>query len=450
MSRSRMAPEKPIPGQDLPGALSPPGKRPIRHLRWYIVILLCLASQLNYLDRQTLSVLAETIQKELSLTDRDYSIVTSTFLWTYALAYALSGFIVDRLGSRRSFLAFVSGWSVANMLHAFANSLPGLAFFRGLLASMEPGNFPAGVKAVTEWFPLRERALAIGIFNSGTALGNALAVPVAACLALNYGWRSAFVFTGALGLLWVAGWAVFYRLPEEHSRLGSEERDLILRDREGEETGKQQAPSALALLRMPAAWGCMLARLFTDPISYFLFFWTPKYLQTERGFDLREVGLYAWIPFVALTLGNISSGAIPRFLISRGWYLNTARKSTMLAVSCGMVAACLLVARAPTPGWALAGLAAVMFGHAAWGNMTLPAEVFPKQAVGTVTGLGGFLGGLAGGVTQLVIASVVTSYGYGPLFMICSVMYLLALASVHFLIGQLGTIHRIPNTAKCT
>src|ERR1041385_6434014 len=193
-------------------------KRPIKHLRWYIAILLCLASQLNYLDRQTLSVLASTIQKELTLTDHDYAIITATFLWTYAVAYALSGFMVDRLGSRRSFLTFVSGWSIANMLHAFARSLSGLAFCRGLLALMEPANVPAGIKAVTEWFPVRERALAVGIFNSGTAVGNALAAPVAAFLTLHYGWRSAFVFTGALGFVWVGIWAWCYRVPREHPR----------------------------------------------------------------------------------------------------------------------------------------------------------------------------------------------------------------------------------------
>ncbi|HWH70008.1 MAG TPA: MFS transporter, partial [Candidatus Sulfotelmatobacter sp.] len=361
-----------------PGAPVRPAPPPIRHLRWYIALLLCLASQLNYLDRQTLSVLASTIQKELSLTDRDYSIITTTFLWTYAVAYALSGFMVDRLGSRRSFMTFVSGWSLANMLHALARSLPGLAVCRSLLALMEPANFPAGLKAITEWFPVRERALAVGIFNSGTAFGNALAIPVAAFLTLHYGWRSAFVFTGALGFVWVAAWGWFYRLPQDHPRLSPQEHALIFEGREAE-AGDNQKISILQLLKMPAAWGCMLARLFTDPISYFLFFWTPKYLESERGFDLKQVGMYAWIPFAALTVGNLFSGAMPRILIGRGWTLNRARKSTMLLVSVGMLIACFLVTKAPTPGWAVVMLALVMFGHAAWGNMTLPAEVFPKN-----------------------------------------------------------------------
>jgi ACS family hexuronate transporter-like MFS transporter len=421
---------------------------PIKHLRWCIAGLLCLASQLNYLDRQTLSVLAGTIQKDLHLTDRDYSVITFTFLWTYAAAYAVSGFIVDRLGSRRSFLTFVSGWSLANMLHALVRSLPGLALCRSLLALMEPANFPAGIKAVTEWFPMRERALAVGIFNSGTAVGNAVAVPVAALLTLRYGWRSAFVFTGALGFVWVALWAVCYRLPQDHPRLGEKERALIMAGREGEIAAEKEKISSWQILKMPAAWGCMLARMLTDPISYFLFFWTPKYLETERGFDLKHVGMYAWIPFAALTFGNLFSGAFPRWLISRGWSLNQARKRTMFFVSCGMLASFFLLTKVATPFWAVAMLAVVMFGHTAWGNITLPAEIFPKNVVGTVTGFGGCLGGIAGGLAQLAVARVITRHGYAPIFFICAVMYLVAFAMVHLLVGELGVIRGISPARK--
>ncbi|HUA68734.1 MAG TPA: MFS transporter, partial [Candidatus Saccharimonadales bacterium] len=349
-----------------------PTKSPIKHLRWYIVILLCLASQLNYLDRQTFSVLAVTIQNEFKLTDIDYSFITTIFLWTYAVAYLFSGCIVDRLGSRRSFLVFVSGWSMASILHAFARGFAGLAVFRGLLAVMEPANFPAGLKAVSEWFPMRERALAVGIFNSGTAFGNALAVPVTAFITLRYGWRSAFVFTGLLGFVWVVAWALIYRRPQEHPRLGKDELELIEAGQPQEENVKKI--SVLKILRLREAWGCMLARWLTDPISYFLFFWTPKYLENERGFNLKEVGMLAWIPFAALAVGNVFSGAMPRWLISRGWTVNKARKMTMLFVSCGMIIVCYLVTKAPTPAMAVAFLALVMFGHAAWGNMTLPAE----------------------------------------------------------------------------
>ncbi len=422
-------------------------KRPIKHLRWYIAILICFASELNYMDRNTLSVLKDTIQKALQFDDSGYALITATFLWTYAVAYVISGWVVDRLGSRRGFLVFVTGWSIANMLHAFATGVGSFQFFRGLLATMEPANFPAGIKAVSEWFPMRERALAVGIFNAGTALGNTLAVPVAAAVALAYGWQSAFVFTGAIGFVWVAIWYFAYHLPQDHPRISEEEKQLILAGREEEDRTAHERISPWQLLKMPATWGCALARLLTDPISYFLFFWTPSYLQTERGFDLKQVGMYAWIPFAALTLGNLFSGAMPRWLISRGWTLNTARKGTMLGVSLAMLVLCFVVTQATTPVTAVLILAAVMFGHAAWGNIILPAEAFPRNAVGFVTGFGGFLGGIAGGITQLVIGSVVMTYGYGPIFAVCSVMYLLALAAVHFLIGELGIIRPIKGVA---
>jgi ACS family hexuronate transporter-like MFS transporter len=415
--------------------------KPIPHLRWYIAALLCLASELNYMDRQALSVLAVTIQKELGMSTVDYSRITFAFLTSYTIMYAVSGRIVDVLGTKRSFSIFVSAWSVANMLHALARSALQLAFFRFLLGAAEPGNFPAGVRAVAEWFPMKERALAVGIFNAGTALGSSLAAPVVAFIALKWGWQMAFVVTGAIGFFWVIGWAIFYYLPEHHPRLSEAERQLIL---QGRESGSQEKPPPIgALLRMPAAWGCILARILTDPISYFLNFWIPQYLEKERGFNLADVGKYAWIPFVALTLGNICSGAIPRFLIARGWSLNKARKTTMLVVSVALPVCYLSVTQVGTPAMALAMITACMFGHAAWGNVILPAEVFPQRAVGSVTGFGGALGALVGAISQLTIGYVVQGMGFAPIFAACSAAYLLAFAGVHFLIGELGVERKV-------
>lgn len=417
-------------------------KSPIKNLRWYIAFLICLASELNYMDRQTLSVLKVTIQKALNFDDAGYATITATFLWTYAIAYLFAGWIADRLGSRKTYLFFVTGWSIANMLHGLATGVTGFAVCRGALATMEPANFPAGLKVVSEWFPMRDRALAVGIFNAGTALGNAVAVPVAAFLALRYGWRAAFVFTGAVGFLWVIAWYFLYRKPEEHPRLSAEELALITEGREEESAPR---PRVLSLLKMKETWGCALARLLTDPISYFLYFWTPSYLEKERGLNLKQVGMYAWIPFAALTLGNLCSGAVPRLLISRGWSVNAARKTWMLMVSLSMPLICFGVTRTQSAVTGVALLAGIMFGHAAWGNITLPAEVFRNNAVGTVTGIGGFLGGIAGGVTQKIIGTVVASYGYGPIFAICSVMYLAALGGVQVLIGKIGELRNVPD-----
>lgn len=417
-------------------------KPPIANLRWYVAVMLCLASVLNYLDRQTLSVLAATIQQELSITTQQYSYITSSFLVSYTIMYAVSGRLIDRIGTRRGFLIFVSGWSVANMLHAFAGTALQFSFFRFLLGATEPANFPAGVKAVTEWFPVRERALAVGIFNAGTAIGAALAAPIVSLIALNLGWRYAFVITGALGFIWIAAWALFYRLPQTHPRLSDSERELILSNETTEEMSKETVPIS-RLLRMRETWGCVLARALTDPVTYFLTFWVPQYLQKERGFNLADIGRYAWIPFVALAIGNIAGGAIPRYLVGRGWTINRARKTTMFVVSCLMPVCCYLITRVGSPATALALITAVMFGHAAWANITLPAEVFPKQVVGTVSGFGGALGGLVGVITQLGIGWVVANLSFAPIFAACSVMYLVAFACVYWLVGELGVIRQI-------
>jgi ACS family hexuronate transporter-like MFS transporter len=408
-------------------------------LRWYIAALLCFSSELNYLDRQTLSVLAETIQKELNLTTIQYSYITSSFLVSYTIMYAVSGRLIDRLGSRRSFMIFVSGWSVANMLHAFAHTALQFSFFRFLLGAAEPANFPAGVKAVSEWFPMRERALAVGIFNAGTAVGAAVAAPLVSLIAINWGWRSAFVITGGLGFIWVAVWSFFYRLPQEHNRLSADEKKYILSDSNAEDR-PEATVSISYLLRRRETWGCVLPRMLTDPITYFLIFWVPKYLQQERGFELSDIGKYAWIPFVALALGNIFSGAMPRYLVGRGWTINLARKTTMLVVSVLIPFCFLFVTRVESSSLALALITGVMFGHAAWGNITLPAEVFPKEMVGTVTGFGGALGGLVGIITQLSIGWVVQNLSFTPIFVVCSVIYLVSFAIVHRLIGELGVI----------
>jgi ACS family hexuronate transporter-like MFS transporter len=424
-------------------------KAPINNLRWYIAVMLCSASTLNYLDRQTLSVLAQTIQRELGLSTVQYSYITTSFLVSYTVMYAVSGRLMDLMGTARGFTLFVSGWSIANMLHALARGVVQFSFFRFLLGATQPASFPGGVKAVSEWFPMKERALAVGIFNSGTAIGAALATPVVSAIALAWGWRPAFVITGALGFIWVAIWLVFYRLPQHHERLTDAERELIL---SGSSIAAEQGESVpiMLLLRMRETWGCVMARFLTDPISYFLFFWIPKYLQQERGFSLADLGKYAWMPYAALALGNIASGAIPRWLIARGWTLNRARKTTMLADSCLIPICCLLVTRVHSPAAALGLLIGMMFGHSLWGNITLPAEVFPKRAVGSVSGFGGAMGGLAGAVTQLTIGWVVQRFSFTPIFAACSGAYLLGFLLVHFLIGELGYIREMGPQARFT
>lgn len=417
--------------------------RPIKHLRWYMAILLCLASELNFLDRQTLSVLAATIQKELNFTDIQYAGIASWFLYSYAVMYLISGWVIDRIGTRRGFQFFVSGWSVANMLHALTRTVGHFSFYRALLGAMEPANFPAGVRAVAEWFPIRERALAVGIFNAGTALGSVIAAPLVSFIAITLGWRYAFVITGALGFIWVLVWSLCYRLPQDHPRITEEEKQLILADQRNEQGSGGASASLRRLVRMPETWGCVAVRVLTDPISFFFSFWIPKYFQQERGFTLAQVGMYVWIPFVALALGNLFSGAMPRLLIARGWEISRARKTTMLAVSILMPVFWLSLSKVNAPAMAVAVVAAMMFGHAAWGNVAVPAEVFPRHAIGTVTGLSGTFGALTGAISQKYIGEIVQHYSYAPIFVAGAGLYLLALLLVHLLIGKLGVIRNV-------
>ena len=415
-------------------------KKPIPHLRWWIAGLLCLASALNYLDRQTLSVLIGTIKIDLGLNNADYGAINAWFLASYSVMYAVSGVVIDRIGTRRGFTGFVSGWSLANMLHIFAATAGQFSFFRFLLGVFEPGSFTGGMRAISEWFPMRDRALAVGIFNAGTAVGSMLAAPIVSFIAVLFGWRSAFLVTGGLGFVWVLAWLRLYKLPKDHPRLGVEERQLILADR-GEE--REQPVPLARLLRMRETWGCVLVRMLTDPISYFLLFWMPLYFQHKLGFDLKQIGMFGWIPFAVAAIGNIFGGALPRWLISRGWELNRARKTTMLIMTCLMPVCCVLATQVGNPALALAIVAGMMFCHASWGNITLVAEVFPKNAVGTVTGLGGALGSLMSALSQLYIGHVVDALGYAPIFVACGALYIVAFLVVHLLIRRLGVIRRI-------
>jgi ACS family hexuronate transporter-like MFS transporter len=403
--------------------------------------LLCLASTSNYLDRQALSVLADTVKRDVGLSAADYADVTSAFLLTYMVMYLVGGWVVDRIGTRRSFLLFASAWSIVTMAHGLASSVPGFQAARLLLGATQPVNFPAGVRAAAEWFPMRERALAIGIFNSGTALGSALAVPIVSAVALLAGWRWAFAVVGASGFLWVAAWALLFRLPKDHPRLGEDERRLIEEGRSGE---SGRPPRLAALAGMRETWGCVAARVFTDPITYFLTFWVPLYLQQERGLSLAQLGAVGWVPFAVYALGMLASGAVPRALIARGVPLDRARKGWMLTVVIANVAALLALARAGGPVTAIVCLSLVFFGHAAFGAIILPAEVFPARAVGTVSGLGGCLGAAAGIAVQQLVGRLAGAGTWTPVFLACALSYCAAQALVVLFVRDLGRLREIP------
>lgn len=413
------------------------------NVRWGVAILLFFASTLNYLDRQVLSVLAPTIQAELGLTDMDYSYITSSFLLSYTVMYAISGTLVDRLGTRKSFLWAVGGWSIANLLHAFAKTAMQFSAVRFLLGIAESANFPAGVKAASEWFPLRERALAIGMLNAGSSAGAAIAIPLVSVIAVQFHWQAAFVVTGLLGLFWLFFWRRQYHLPQDHPHISKAERELILEGQPAQ-SSEEEKTSIWRLLRMKQAWGCLCARIFIDPVTYFLIFWIPKYLQEQQQLTLEQMGYLAWIPFVILAVGTLLGGVIPRWLINRlGWSLNRARKSVMLFASLLVPVCCAMLFYSSGIGLALVAIAGVMLGHGLWGNITIPAEVFPRHVQGTLTGIGGTLGGIAGILSQLSVGWTVQNFSYVPIFIGIGVAYLFTLLCVQLLTGKLGKIIQI-------
>ena len=264
----------------------------IPKLRWVIAGLLLAATVINYTDRLTLSVVIPDVRRHLFLSDEDYAQIVSIFLFAYAIMYAVSGYVVDRLGTRKGFAIFISTWSVAEILHGFARGKWSLAFCRFLLGLAEPGNFPAATKAIAEWFPADQRGMGVGIFNAGSSLGAAIAPPVAAFLTLRYGWRSAFIFTGALGLGWLVVWLVLYEPPHKNRWLREKEyleiKDLV-RPAEETQPARGDRLNWRRVLKSRQCYSLMLARFFTDPVIYFIIFWLPLYLHQARGFSLAEI-----------------------------------------------------------------------------------------------------------------------------------------------------------------
>ena len=416
--------------------------RPIKHLRWYIAALLCLASALNYLDRQSLAVLFGTIKEELHLDNAEYGRIGFWFLISYGIMYLVSGRVIDFVGTRRGFTIFVSGWSLANMLYMFARSVGQFCGCGFLLGCFEPGGITGGVRAVSEWFPMRDRALAMGVINAGVALGGMACAPLVSFIAVSYGWRAVFLVTGVIGFVWVGFWLLIFKQPKDHPRLSEEERQLILADQRTDAVSEQPAP-LMRLLRMKETWGCVLVRMLTDPISYFLLLWIPRYFQDTHGFNLKELGMFTWIPFAVAAIGNVFGGAMPRWLISRGWELNRARKTVMTVATFLFPALCLLLTQVSHPAVAMALMAGMAFCHASWANVTLVAEVFPKNAVGTVTGLGGTAGSLMGALSQLFIGSMAQSRRFAPIFVACAMLYPLAMLVVQLMIGRLGVVRKV-------
>ena len=393
----------------------------IPHIKWVIAMLLFAATMINYADRLTLSMVSKDIREEFKLTEQDYSEVVTLFMAAYAIMYAGSGYVVDRLGSKRGFAVFIFGWSAAQIAHGVITGKWTLGAARFALGLAEPGNWPAAAKAVAEWFPARQRALGVGIFNAGSSMGSALAPPMVAWITYQYNWRAAFVFTGLMGVVWLILWMILYDPPAKNRWLIPAQMPDI---EEVKPAVIEARPNWREVISKRQCYTLILTRFFTDPVIYFVIFWLPEYLRKERHFDLAMVGQYAWVPFIFGGIGYVWGGWLSGRLMKAGWSLPRARKFVM-----ALGAACLPVAifapLVPTAALAIGATCFLTFGHALWvANLqALPTDLFRPGEIGSATGFSGAGGAIGGMLANLGTGWVVSHYSYAPVWALAGLMH---------------------------
>jgi len=403
----------------------------VGRVRWIIVALLFAATAINYVDRQMIGLLKPTLQDEFGWHETTYADIVFYFQLAYAIGYIVFGNIVDRVGARFGYAAAFVIWTGAHMLHGAVRSVFGFAAVRFLLGIGESGNFPAGLKAVTEWFPKKERALATGIFNAGANVGAIITPLIVPALTLAYGWRAAFVITGAASMIWLVAWLAIYRRPSESKRLTNAERAYI----ESDPADPVAKVPWLRLLRCKETWAFATGKFLTDPIWWMFLFWTPDFLVKRHGLDLKTFGPPLVVIYVISDLGSISGGWLSSRLIHRGWSINAARKTTMLI--CAFAVTPIVFAQYVDSLWgAVAIISLATAAHQAWSaNLyTLPSDTFPRKAVGSVIGIGGTAGALGGMFFSLYIGQVLERIGsYGLIFAVAGSVYLIALLIIQLL-----------------
>ena len=410
--------------------------KPLKRLRWWIVWTLFFSTVINYINRQTFSVLAPVITKELNLSHTDLSHVFSAFQIAYAGTWLVGGVLLDIIGTRLGLALAVVWWSAVSMLTGLANSVLSFSVFRFLLGIGEGCNWPGASKTVAEWFPAKERGVAVAIFDSGSSVGGAIAALTVPWVAIVFGWRYAFVLSGVLGFLWLVLWLALYHPMDKHPRLSEEERTLIKAGHDTATTSTQRgAGRYLSLLKQSNVWGIVLGRSLTDPIWWFYVFWLPQYLSDARGFSLKQIAAFAWIPFIAADIGNFTGGFASGFLIKRGMPVIRARKWVCVISSLPVLAG-IPAATAHSPYWALALISFAVWGYASWSTMglTFPSDLFPQDVVASVTGLSGLGAGIAGTLFTLAVGWLVDKFSYYPAFVAAATIPLLATASVLLLI----------------
>jgi len=412
-----------------------PVKAVIGKFRWYIVALLFFATTINYVDRAVLGVLAPTLRTEIGWTDQEYGYISAAFTFAYALGFLFAGWFIDKIGTRLGYAMYLAIWSLAAAAHALVKTTFGFGLARFALGIGESGNFPAAIKTVAEWFPKKERALATGIFNAGSNVGAILAPLVVPWIALHWGWQEAFLFTGLAGLIWIAFWLPVYRRPAEHPKLSKSELEHIQSD--PPDTATKIA--WLKLLSFKQTWAFSIGKFLTDAIWWFYLFWFPLFMNDRFGIDLKTIGLPMITVYLLADIGSVAGGWFSSALLKRNWTVNGARKTAMLV--CAVLILPVAIAPHVSGPWIavlLIGIAAAAHQGFSANIFTTASDMFPRKAVGSIVGIGGFAGAIGGFFMNLGAGWLKQNTGsYEIMFAIAGVVYLIALLIMHLLVPKL-------------
>ncbi len=409
----------------------------IRNFRWVICGLLLYATTVNYMDRAVLGILEPTIAADLHWSDTEYGVISMVFQIGYAIMMPLAGRVIDSIGLRIGYALATLLWSISSLAHSLAGSGFQFGIARLGLGLGEAANFPACIKAVADWFPKRERAFATGIFNGGSNLGAILAPLLVPAVYAHFGWRAAFLFTGSLSFTFVVLWLIIYREPEKHPRLSAQELALIRSDQEG--TSTDTVPYR-EVLEHRAAWAFLIGKFLTDPVWWFYLFWLPNFLHNAYHVELAHIGAPLITVYAASAVGSIGGGWLSSFLIEHGSPVQKARKVAMLVCALAVTAVIFVPEVSSSLWWTVALIGIAAAAHQGWSAnlFTVASDNFPRAAVGSVVGLGGLGGAVGGALVQLSVGKWLDySHGaYGPIFIICGCIYLVALLIIHLLLPK--------------
>lgn len=419
----------------------------IKGLRWCVLSLIALATVINYIDRNALAVMWPEISKDLGMTKDDYALIISFFMVAYALGQAAFGKIFDAIGTRAGFVISIVIWSVSVALHAVAKTATSFSIFRFTMGFGEAGNWPGATKANAEWFPIKERALAQGIFNSGASLGAVISAPLIAVLFLYMGWQMTFLVIASFGIIWIVPWLILYKAdPGIHSWITEEERDYILSGQK-KETAEMEgdaedfAPGWFEMLRYRQAWSVILSRFFIDPVWWLFVSWLPIYLTDRFGFDIKQIGMFAWVPYVGAAMGGLFGGWLSGSFIKRGWSIDRARKSVITLGGIIMFPALLATSMASTPLAAVLLIGVILFGfQTAIGNIqTLPSDYFSGKCVGSLAGIGG-TAAVVGVLITTWLVPAITRDSYVPFFILGAILVPMAVLSIWLVGGRVEPV----------